>query len=98
MAVMLASGLDGVARGLDCGAPVDRNIFEMSEREKRRLRIRQLPANLAEALDNLEKDKVLRTALGDHIFDNYVRNKREEWHRYISVVTEWEREQYLEQF
>lgn len=98
MAVMLASGLDGVARGLDCGTPVDRNIFEMSEREKRRLRIRQLPANLAEALDNLERDKVLRAALGDHIFENYLRNKREEWHRYISVVTEWEREQYLEQF
>jgi glutamine synthetase len=98
MAVMLASGLDGIARGLDCGEPVNRNIFEMSEREKRRLRIKQLPGNLADALDNLEKDGLLCKALGDHIFENFIRNKREEWHRYISVVHEWEREQYLESY
>lgn len=98
LAVMLAAGLDGVAKGLDCGPPVDRNIFEMSEREKRRLHIRQLPANLAEALDNLERDRVIRAALGDHIYTNLLRNKREEWHSYISVVHPWEREQYLEKY
>ena len=98
LAVMLASGLDGVERKLDCGAPVDRNIFEMSEREKRRLKIRQLPGSLAEALDNMERDKVVRAALGEHIFINFLRNKREEWHRYISVVHGWERDQYLESY
>ena len=98
LAVMLASGLDGVERGLDCGEPVNRNIFEMSDREKRRLRIKQLPGSLAEALDNLERDPVAREALGEHIFVNFLRNKREEWHRYISVVHGWEREQYLEKY
>ena len=98
LAVMLASGLDGIERGLDCGDPVDRNIFEMSEREKKRLRIKQLPGSLAEALDNLERDTVVRAALGEHIFTNFLRNKREEWHRYISVVHGWEREQYLEKY
>ncbi len=98
LAVMLAAGLDGVERKLDCGAPVDRNIFEMSEREKRRLKIRQLPGSLAEALDNLERDKVVRAALGEHIYTNFLRNKREEWHRYISVVHGWERDQYLESY
>ena len=98
LAVMLASGLDGIERGLDCGEPVDRNIFEMSEREKKRLRIKQLPGSLAEALDNLERDTVVRAALGEHIFTNFLRNKREEWHRYISVVHGWEREQYLEKY
>ena len=98
LAVMLASGLDGIERGLDCGEPVDRNIFEMSEREKKRLRIKQLPGSLAEALDNLERDAVVKEALGEHIFTNFVRNKREEWHRYISVVHGWEREQYLEKY
>jgi len=95
LAAMLAAGLDGIERKLDCGEPVNRNIFAMSEREKRRLRIRQLPASLAEALDNLERDKVMAAALGPHIFDNYLRNKREEWHRYISTVHEWEHEQYM---
>jgi glutamine synthetase len=98
LAVMLASGLDGIAKGLDCGEPVNRNIFEMSEREKRRLQIKQLPANLDEALDNLERDRVVRTALGAHIYDNFLLNKREEWHRYISVVHAWEREQYLDKY
>jgi glutamine synthetase len=98
MAVMLAAGLDGIERSLECGPPVNQNIFEMSEREKRRLKVRQLPANLAEALDNLERDRVIRAALGEHILSNFLRNKREEWHRYISVVHEWEREQYLVAF
>jgi glutamine synthetase len=98
LAVMLAAGLDGVERKLDCGPPVDTNIFEMPEREKRRLGIRQLPASLAEALDHLEKDRVIQDALGTHIVSNFVRNKREEWHLYISAVHAWEREQYLEKY
>lgn len=98
LAVMLASGLDGIQRELDCGEPVNKNIFEMSEREKRRLKIRQLPASLAEALDNLERDRVVKQALGEHILENFLRNKREEWKQYISVVHPWERDQYLEIF
>ena len=97
-AVMLASGLDGIERGLDCGEPVNRNIFTMSDREKRRLKIRQLPGDLSEALDLFEQDPLLRETLGDHIFTNFLRNKREEWHRYVSVVHGWEREQYLEKY
>jgi glutamine synthetase len=97
-AVMLAAGLDGIERGLDCGEPVNHNIFEMSEREKRRLRIKQLPASLAEAVDNLERDKVVCETLGEHILNDFLRAKREEWHRYISVVHGWEREQYLEKY
>ena len=97
-AVMLAAGLDGIERGLDCGEPVNHNIFEMSEREKRRLRIKQLPASLAEAVDNLERDAVICAALGDHILTDFVRAKREEWHRYISIVHGWERDQYLEKY
>ena len=69
LAVMLASGLDGIEKNRHPGAPINKNIFTMSEREKRRLRIKQLPANLSEALDNLEKDRVLRDALGKHIYE-----------------------------
>jgi tetratricopeptide (TPR) repeat protein len=72
------------------GEPVNKNIFTMSEREKRRLKISQLPANLSEALDNLERDPVVKEALGDHIFDNYLRAKRQEWAEYISQVHPWE--------
>ena len=68
---------------MDPGEPVDRNIFKMSEREKRRLRIDQLPANLSEALDNLEKDEVVTEALGEHILTHFLEAKRGEWAEYI---------------
>ena len=95
LACMLASGLDGIDRGLDAGEPVNKNIFTMSEREKRRLKIKQLPADLSSALDKLEKDKVLAAALGDHIFEHYMAAKRQEWADYISHVHPWEQERYL---
>lgn len=97
-AAMLASGLDGIERGLDCGAPVNRNIFTMSQREKRRLKIHALPASLAEALDHLEKDTVLRDALGDHIFDHFLYNKRIEWADYIKEIHDWELDRYLDRY
>jgi glutamine synthetase len=98
LAVMLASGLDGVEKKIEPGEPINKNIFEMSERQKRRLKIKQLPANLSEALDNLEKDAVVKEALGGHILDNYLRAKRQEWAEYISKVHPWEQERYLEAY
>jgi glutamine synthetase len=95
---MLASGLDGVKTKIHPGEPVERNIFTMSEREKRRLKIDQLPANLSEALDNLEKDDVVKNSLGEHILTHFSEAKRKEWAEYISRVQPWEIDQYLEQY
>jgi glutamine synthetase len=97
-AAMLAAGLDGIERELDCGEPVNRNIFDMSQREKKRLKIHQLPASLDEALDFLEKDKMLRGALGDHIFDHFLYNKRTEWSEYIKEIHDWELDRYLDRY
>jgi glutamine synthetase len=98
LAVMLASGLDGIERALHPGPPVNKNIFTMSEREKRRLRIRQLPSSLWEALGELEKDRVVLEALGDHIAEQYLEAKRQEWAAYISHVHPWEQERYLGEY
>ncbi len=97
-AAMLSSGLDGIERGLDCGEPVNRNIFEMSEREKKRLKIRQLPGSLDEALDFLEKDQLLRDAMGEHIFHHFLLNKRREWASYIKEIHDWELERYFRRY
>ena len=94
-ATMLAAGLDGVEKAVGAPKPVNENIFTMSERKRRRLGIKTLPANLNEALDNLEKDKVLKEALGDHIFNHYLAAKRQEWADYISHVHPWEQDRYL---
>src|SRR5580765_7928422 len=96
--VMLASGLDGLKNKMDPGEPVDRNVFKMSEREKRRLKIDQLPANLSEALDNLERDEVVTDALGEHILQHFLEAKRGEWAEYISRVQPWEVDKYLETY
>lgn len=98
LAVMLAAGLDGVERELEVREPVNKNIFTMSQREKRRLKIGSIPADLSQALDSLEKDAVVLDALGEHIAEHFVDAKRQEWAEYISKVHPWERERYLEAY
>jgi glutamine synthetase len=95
LSVMLAAGLDGIETSADWREPVDTNIFEMSYREKRRLRIDDLPHDLNEACDELEKDDVIRSALGDHVAKHFLTAKRQEWKDYITQVSSWEVENYL---
>jgi glutamine synthetase len=95
LAVMLRAGLDGIDNQTDPGPPVNKNIYRMSQRERRHLKIDELPSNLSDALDALEKDDLLRNALGEHIFNHFLEAKREEWFDYLRQVSPWERERYL---
>lgn len=98
LAVMLAAGLDGIETKADYREPVNVNIWEMSYREKRRLRIDDLPHDLNEACDELEKDKVITTALGPHVTDHFLAAKRQEWREYITQVSRWELDEYLAKY
>ena len=69
---MLRAGLDGIDQKLDPGPPVNKNIYKMSHRERRHLRIDDLPSSLSEALDELEKDDLIRDTLGEHIFQHFL--------------------------
>jgi glutamine synthetase len=95
LTVMLAAGLDGIENNITPPPAVNKNIFTMSQREKRRLRIEELPANLLEAVEILEKNKVMREALGEHIFNHFIEAKKMEWSAYISQVHQWELDRYL---
>jgi glutamine synthetase len=95
LAVMLKSGLDGIHNRIDPGPPVNKNIYAMSQRERRRLKISELPGDLREAVDALEKDKVVCDGLTPHILEHFVTAKRAEWHDYIAQVHEWELKRYL---
>jgi glutamine synthetase len=95
LAVMLRAGLDGIDKQTDPGPPVNKNIYTMSHRERRHLRIDELPGSLSEALDELEKSDLMRETLGDHIFDHFLAAKRAEWDNYIRHVSPWEIERYL---
>jgi glutamine synthetase len=98
LAVMLRSGLDGIEKKIDPGPPINKNIYKMSHRERRHLRIDELPGNLNEALDELEKDDLVRETLGDHLFEHFVAAKREEWFDYIKHVSPWETDRYLNMY
>ena len=98
LAVMLRAGLEGIEKQMTPPPPVNKNIFEMSEREKKRLRIAPLPSNLLQAVENLERSKLMRDTLGDHIFFHFIQAKKKEWSDYISQVHRWEIERYLKYY
>lgn len=98
LTVQLAAGLDGIETKADSREPVNSNIWEMSHREKRRLRIDDLPHNLEEACDELERDDVIRAALGPHITEHFLAAKRMEWEEYITQVSQWELDSYLAKY
>ncbi len=95
LAVQLAAGMDGVRDRITPPEPVDKNIWTLSVRERRRYRIQELPRDLGEAIGLLKKSALVRKALGDHIFDHFVAAKEQEWQDYIAQVHEWEIERYL---
>jgi glutamine synthetase len=98
LAVMLAAGLEGIDTQAEWREPVNQNIWEMSYRERRRLRIDDLPQDLNEACDALEKDEVVQAALGEHVAEHYLNAKRQEWREYVTQVSQWELDQYLAKY
>ena len=93
--VMLAAGLKGIKENYELPSEATTNLYEMSRSEQKDLGVDSLPANLAEALDEMEESDLVRETLGDHIFEWFLRNKRTEWNEYQRQVTPFEIEQYL---
>lgn len=95
LAVCLAAGLDGVKNRIQPPAPINANIFELRKDEKAALNIASLPANLYEAVKEMQQDPLVCSVLGPHISDGYVKAKKAEWASYREQVTEWEISNYL---
>jgi glutamine synthetase len=96
LTVMLAGGLDGIRGKMEPPPPIQRNIYDLSVRDRRRHKVSSLPTTLREALDELEKSVVVRDALGEHIYDHFLEAKRAEWRDYAASVHQWELNRYLE--
>jgi glutamine synthetase len=94
-AVMLAAGLKGVEEGYELPEPVEEDIFEMSEQERKKRGIESLPASLEEAIIECEKSELVRETLGDHIFEKFIANKKIEWDNYRIHVSRYELQKYL---
>jgi glutamine synthetase len=93
--VMLAAGLEGIEKGYPLREPVERNVYEMSEEERKKFKIDSLPEDLYEAIKITEKSDLVRKALGEHVFHQFIENKKIEWERYRARVTDYELEQYF---
>ncbi|MCG8454512.1 MAG: glutamine synthetase, partial [Spirochaetales bacterium] len=76
--------------------PLNENAFGMSEAQRAELGIGELPRSLHEAILLTEQSDLVRGALGDHIFDSFIRNKRIEWNAFRAHVTDFEIDRYLQ--
>jgi len=98
LAAMVKAGLEGMKRDLECPDPVRENIYEFDEDKREEYGIETLPGNLGEAVDALEEDEVVQSALGPHVSEKFIEAKRAEYSEYIAEVSEWELDRYLETF
>lgn len=95
MAVLLASGLDGIVNDIPLIGPVNENLFEKTPEERKALGVKNLPDNLYEAIKALGEDEVVKEALGPHIYNKFVELKKHEWNDFRTTVTEWEINRYI---
>ncbi|MEQ6355036.1 type I glutamate--ammonia ligase [Lysinibacillus sp. M3] len=98
MAVILEAGLEGIRRNLTPPAAINRNIYVMSDEERKANGIANLPPALDDALALLAKDEVAQAALGEHIYANFKEAKEIEFDMYRTTVHQWERDQYLKMY
>ena len=94
-AAMLAAGLKGVEENYKLPEPVEEDIYEMDEVAREREGITSLPGSLFEAIQEMEKSELMRETLGDHIFNKLIHNKKIEWDRFRTHVSQYEIDNYL---
>jgi glutamine synthetase len=97
-ALMASAGLDGVEKELEVAAPINEDIFHMSEERRADLGIDNLPGSLEKALVELETGVIGRKTLGEHVYNEYVSMKKAEWDSYRTAVHSWEIENYQSKF
>jgi glutamine synthetase len=98
LAIILSAGLDGIDKKIDPPAPVDKNVYNMTQEQMDEEGINCLPENLKEALEEMRRSSLVRETLGEHIFNKYLEAKMLEWREYTSRVTQWEIEQYMTRY
>jgi glutamine synthetase len=93
--VMLAAGLDGIEKKYKVPDPIEENVYEMTAEERAKRGISTLPGSLAEAVQLAEKSELVRKALGEHVFNSFIENKKKEWDDYRIQISEYELKRYL---
>src|SRR6476660_5716299 len=94
-AVLLAAGLKGVEEGYELPPETEDDVWSLTDAERRAMGIKPLPASLGRALEVMEESELVAEILGEHVFDFFLRNKRQDWLDYRREVTRFELERYL---
>lgn len=94
-AAILTAALDGIKNQIDPPALVDTNIYQLTEKERKKMKVDSLPGSLNEALELMEKSQVAKDALGEHIFNEFISAKKHEWDEYRIAVSPWEIDKYM---
>jgi glutamine synthetase len=93
--LILAAGMRGIQEGYELPEEADANLFAIDDEVLAKLGIGQLPQSLSEALAVMESSTLVQDALGEHIFEWFLRNKRNEWRSYKTHVSAFEYDRYL---
>ncbi|MSQ32487.1 MAG: glutamine synthetase [Dehalococcoidia bacterium] len=93
--VLLAAGLEGIEKKIEPPEPIAQNVFGMSAAERQERGIKMLPKDMYEAISLTEKSPLVKKALGEHVFNSFIQNKKIEWENYRSQVTDYEINRYL---
>jgi glutamine synthetase len=92
---MIAAGLDGIKNKIQPPPSTQKNIYQISDAQREAEGIKSLPADLREALTEMEQDPLIREVLGDHIYEHFLHAKTIEWNLYRTHVHDWEIRRYL---
>ena len=94
-AVMLGAGLKGIEKKYELPDPIEEDIYEMNPAERKTHGVTDLPGNLYAAILETEKSVLVREVLGDHVFNKFIENKKIEWDKYRTHVSQFELKRYL---
>ncbi len=94
-AVMLKAGLEGIKNKYTLVEPLEVSAYEMEEIERKARKIEELPGSLIEAIEIAEESKLLKDALGEHIYTKFLENKKIEWDNYRTKISDYEIKRYL---
>lgn len=95
LALCLAAGMDGIRNQILPPPSMDVNMDILSGEEKEAHGLETLPRNLKEAVEEFEKDELMKTVLGEEVCRKYAEAKRKEWEDYNARISQWELDHYL---
>ncbi|MHB0965438.1 MAG: glutamine synthetase family protein, partial [Bellilinea sp.] len=97
LAAMLTAALDGIDHEIKPPTPLNNiNVYELNREEREELGVAELPGSLKEALDEFERDEVVKSGFSPSLYESFMRAKRSEWDDYRIHVTDWEINNFLQ--